>query len=213
MSALPSTGYLRLPQIIGDPRRGIPALIPVSRSTWWAGVKSGRYPKPTRSLGSRSILADARNEENWKRVNLKIKFRESFRPFAPAVLEEKCSEWFDLDRESPYMLLVCQVKPERKIPAVTHVDGSARVQTVRRDQHAEFYDLIQAFDRRTGCPVVINTSFNVRGEPIVCSPEDAYLCFMRTNMDVLVLGNCVLEKKDQPEFKEDFDWREKYALD
>lgn len=177
------------------------------------GWFQGRMEWGPRSLGSRSILADARNEENWKRVNLKIKFRESFRPFAPAVLEEKCAEWFDLDRESPYMLLVCQVRPDRRIPAVTHVDGSARVQTVRRDQHAEFYDLLQAFDRRTGCPVLINTSFNVRGEPIVRTPEDAYLCFMRTNMDVLVLGNCVLEKKDQPELREDFDWREKYALD
>jgi len=177
------------------------------------GWFQGRLEWGPRSLGARSILADARNEANWKRVNLKIKFRESFRPFAPAVLEEKCSEWFDLDRESPYMLLVCQVRPDRKIPAVTHVDGSARVQTVRRDQHAEFYDLIAEFDRRTGCPVIINTSFNVRGEPIVCTPEDAYLCFMRTNMDLLVLGNFLLEKKDQPELKEDFDWREKYALD
>jgi carbamoyltransferase len=177
------------------------------------GWFQGRLEWGPRSLGARSILADARNEENWKRVNLKIKFRESFRPFAPAVLEEKCAEWFDLDRESPYMLLVCQVLPDRKIPAVTHVDGSARVQTVRRDQHAEFYDLIAEFDRRTGCPVLINTSFNVRGEPIVCTPEDAYLCFMRTNMDLLVLGNFVLEKKDQPELREDFDWREKYALD
>ena len=147
-------------------------------------------------------------------MNLKIKFRESFRPFAPAVLEEKASEWFDLDRESPYMLLVCQVRPDRKIPAVTHVDGSARVQqTVRRDQQAEFYDLIAEFDRRTGCPVIINTSFNVRGEPIVCTPEDAYLCFMRTQMDLLVLGNFLLEKKDQPELEEDIDWRERYALD
>ena len=177
------------------------------------GWFQGRMEWGPRSLGARSILADARNEENWKRVNLKIKFRESFRPFAPAVLEEKCGEWFDLDRESPYMLLVCQVRPDRKIPAVTHVDGSARVQTVRREQQAEFYDLISEFDRRTGCPVIINTSFNVRGEPIVCTPEDAYLCFMRTNMDLLVLGNFVLEKKDQPELKEDFDWREKYALD
>jgi len=177
------------------------------------GWFQGRLEWGPRSLGARSILADARNEANWKRVNLKIKFRESFRPFAPAVLEEKCWEWFDLDRESPYMLLVCQVRPDRKIPAVTHVDGSARVQTVRRDQQAEFYDLIAEFDRRTGCPVIINTSFNVRGEPIVCTPEDAYLCFMRTHMDLLVLGNFVLEKKDQPELKEDFDWREKYALD
>ena len=139
------------------------------------GWFQGRMEWGPRSLGSRSILADARNRENWQRVNLKIKFRESFRPFAPAVLAEKASEWFDIDRESPYMLLVCQVRPGREIPAVTHVDGSARIQTVTRDAHAEFYDLIFEFDRQTGCPVIINTSFNVRGEPIVCSPDDAYL--------------------------------------
>jgi carbamoyltransferase len=129
------------------------------------------------------------------------------------VLAEKASEWFDIDRESPYMLLVCQVREGRHIPAVTHVDGSARLQTVTRESHPEFYDLIAAFDRRSGCPVIINTSFNVRGEPIVCSPEDAYLCFMRTNMDVLVLGNQILHKEGQPELREDFDWRERYELD
>jgi carbamoyltransferase len=177
------------------------------------GWFQGRLEWGPRSLGSRSILADARNEANWKRVNLKIKFRESFRPFAPAVLAEKAGDWFDIDRESPYMLLVCQVRPGRKVPAVTHVDGSARLQTVTRDAHAEFYDLLSAFDRRTGCPVLINTSFNVRGEPIVCSPDDAYLCFMRTNMDVLVLGNQILLKEEQPELHEDFDWRERYELD
>jgi carbamoyltransferase len=177
------------------------------------GWFQGRLEWGPRSLGSRSIIADARNEENWKRVNLKIKFRESFRPFAPAVLAEKASEWFDIDRESPYMLLVCQVAEGKGIPAVTHVDGSARLQTVTRDAHSEFYDLLNAFDQRSGCPVLINTSFNVRGEPIVCSPEDAYLCFMRTNMDVLVLGNQILLKDDQPELHEDFDWRDRYALD
>jgi carbamoyltransferase len=177
------------------------------------GWFQGRMEWGPRSLGSRSILADARNRENWQRVNLKIKFRESFRPFAPAVLAEKASDWFDIDRESPYMLLVCQVRPGREIPAVTHVDNSARIQTVTRDAHAEFYDLIQEFDRQTGCPVIINTSFNVRGEPIVCSPDDAYRCFMRTNMDVLVLGNQILLKAEQPELHEDFDWRERYQLD
>jgi carbamoyltransferase len=177
------------------------------------GWFQGRMEWGPRSLGSRSILADARNPENWKRVNLKIKFRESFRPFAPAVLAEKASDWFDLDRESPYMLLVCQVKDGQKVPAVTHVDGSARVQTVTRDAHPEFYDLLQAFDRRADCPILINTSFNVRGEPIVCSPDDAYLCFMRTNMDVLVLGNQILRKEEQPELHEEFDWRERYELD
>ncbi len=177
------------------------------------GWFQGRMEWGPRSLGSRSILADARNPENWKRVNLKIKFRESFRPFAPAVLAEKAAEWFDIDRESPYMLLVCPVQPGRVIPAVTHVDGSARLQTVTRASHPEFYDLIRAFDERTGCPVMINTSFNVRGEPIVCSPEDAYLCFMRTQLDLLVLGNQILRKQDQPELREDFDWRDRYALD
>ncbi len=193
------------------------------------GWFQGRMEWGPRSLGSRSIIADSRNQENWTRVNLKIKFRESFRPFAPAVLSEKSADWFDLDRESPYMLLVCQVKnlieqevetptgPAKRftsqLPAITHVDGSARVQTVTREQHAEFHDLLEAFDRRTGCPVMINTSFNVRGEPIVCTPEDAYLCFMRTNLDVLVLGNQILLKEEQPQLVEDFDWRERYALD
>jgi carbamoyltransferase len=177
------------------------------------GWLQGRMEWGPRSLGSRSILADARNRENWQRVNLKIKFRESFRPFAPAVLAEKAGDWFELDRESPYMLLVCPVRPGREVPAVTHVDGSARVQTVSRDAHPVFHDLLAAFDRRTDCPVLINTSFNVRGEPIVCTPDDAYLCFMRTNMDVLVLGNQILLKEEQPELVEDFDWRERYELD
>jgi carbamoyltransferase len=177
------------------------------------GWFQGRTEWGPRALGSRSIIADARNEENWKRVNLKIKFRESFRPFAPAVLAEKASEWFDIDRDSPYMLLVCQVKEGRNIPAVTHVDQSARLQTVTRDAHPAFYDLLSQFDERTGCPLLINTSFNVRGEPIVCSPEDAYLCFMRTHMDVLVMGNQILLKEEQPELHEDFDWRERFELD
>jgi carbamoyltransferase len=193
------------------------------------GWFQGRMEWGPRSLGSRSILADSRNKENWSRVNLKIKFRESFRPFAPACLAEKSGEWFEIDRESPYMLLVCQVKDliEREVetptgfakrytsslPAITHVDGSARLQTVTRDAHAEFYDLLKAFDERTGCPVLINTSFNVRGEPIVCSPDDAYLCFMRTNLDVLVLGNQILLKEEQPALVEDFDWRTRYELD
>ena len=177
------------------------------------GWFQGRLEWGPRSLGSRSILADPRNEDNWTRVNLKIKFRESFRPFAPAVLADKASDWFDIDRESPYMLLVCQVKEGRSIPAVTHKDGSARLQTVTREAHPEFYDLITEFDQRTDCPVLINTSFNVRGEPIVMSPDDAYLCFMRTDMDVLVLGNQILLKEEQPELHEDFDWRERYALD
>jgi carbamoyltransferase len=193
------------------------------------GWFQGRLEWGPRSLGSRSIIADSRNKENWTRVNLKIKFRESFRPFAPACLAEKSGDWFEIDRESPYMLLVCQVKNlveqqvetpagfEKRytsaLPAITHVDGSARLQTVTPEAHPEFYDLLRAFDERTGCPVLINTSFNVRGEPIVCSPDVAYLCFMRTNMDVLVLGNQILRKDEQPELVEEFDWRERYALD
>lgn len=163
------------------------------------GWFQGRMEFGPRSLGSRSILADARNPENRDRVNLKIKFRESFRPFAPTVLEEKVGDWFELDRPSPYMLLVADVKKDRRtIPAVTHVDGSARIQTVNRRENPIYYDLIKEFDRQTGCPVIINTSFNVRGEPIICTPHDAYLCFMRTHMDFLTMDRFVLDKKEQP---------------
>jgi carbamoyltransferase len=181
------------------------------------GWFQGRMEFGPRALGNRSIIADARNPENWKRVNLKIKFRESFRPFAPTVLEERASDYFELDRPSPYMLLVAPVRQEhqasKSIPAVTHVDGSARIQTINRDQNAVYYDLIKEFDRQTGCPVIINTSFNVRGEPIICTPHDAYLCFMRTNMDNLVLSNCLLYKEEQPALKEDVDWRTLFELD
>ncbi len=165
------------------------------------GWFQGRMEYGPRSLGNRSIIADARNRENWQKVNLKIKFRESFRPFAPTVLEDKVSEWFDLDRESPYMLLVADTREDRRsqIPAVTHVDGSARIQTIRRDQNPKYYDLISAFEKKTGCPVIINTSFNVRGEPIVESPKDALNCFLHTHMDYLVLGNCLVEKTKMPE--------------
>ena len=160
------------------------------------GWFQGRMEFGPRALGNRSILADARNAENRDRVNLKIKFRESFRPFAPAILKERCKEYFELDAESPFMLLVAQVRPDhRVIPSVTHVDGSARVQTVDRESNPLFYDLIQAFDALTGVPVLINTSFNVRGEPIVNTPDDAYLCFMRTQMDALVCGPFLMLKK------------------
>ena len=178
------------------------------------GWFQGRMEFGPRALGARSIIADARNAENKSVVNLKIKFRESFRPFAPSVLEEKCSEWFDLDVPSPYMLLVADVKEgKRTIPSVTHVDNSARIQTV--DEHAlpRYYKLIQRFDQKTGCPVIINTSFNVRGEPIVCTPHEAYVCFMRTNMDVLVLDRFVMYKPDQKPFEDDVDWRKQFALD
>src|SRR3989344_5202529 len=174
------------------------------------GWYQGRMEFGPRSLGNRSIIADARNKENWQKVNLKIKFRESFRPFAPTVLEERVSEYFELDRESPYMLLVADTKPEKRkeIPAVTHVDGSARIQTIRRDQNPRYYDLLKAFEAKTGCPVIINTSFNIRGEPIVESPEDAIRCFLGTDMDYLVLGNYLLKKSEVP--KELIPTREKY---
>lgn len=162
------------------------------------GLLQGRMEFGPRALGGRSIIADARRKENWQKVNLKIKFRESFRPFAPAVLEERVSDYFALDRESPYMLLVADVNlgKREEIPAVTHVDGSARIQTIRRDQNSLYYDIIKAFSDRTGCPVIINTSFNVRGEPIVCTPEDAMRCFLATDMDYLVLESCIISKKD-----------------
>jgi carbamoyltransferase len=152
------------------------------------GWFQGRMEFGPRALGNRSILADARKKENWQRVNLKIKFRESFRPFAPTVLEDKSSIYFDNTCPSPYMLLTAQSKTT-EIPAVTHVDGSARLQTINRDQNQRYYDLINAFRAMTGCAVVINTSFNVRGEPIVCSPKDALLCFLHTDIDDLILGN------------------------
>jgi carbamoyltransferase len=178
------------------------------------GWFQGRMEFGPRALGSRSIIADARNPENKSVVNLKIKFRESFRPFAPSVLEEKCSEWFELDVPSPYMLLVADVRDgKRTIPSVTHVDNSARIQTVDPKSSPRYYELIKRFDERTGCPLIINTSFNVRGEPIVCTPHEAYLCFMRTNMDVLVMDRFVLYKPDQKPLKEDVDWRTLFALD
>jgi carbamoyltransferase len=168
-------------------------------------------------------------------MNLKIKFRESFRPFAPSILRERLAEWFDLDVDSPYMLLVAPVKEARRIamsadeerlfgiaklnvprsdiPAVTHVDYSARIQTVHRETNPLYHALLERFAALTGCPVLVNTSFNVRGEPIVCTPRDAYLCFMRTEMDHLVLGSCVLDKTRQPALRDDVDWRSRYQLD
>lgn len=159
------------------------------------GWFQGRMEFGPRSLGSRSIIADARNKENWQKVNLKIKFRESFRPFAPTVLEDKASEAFALNCSSPYMLLVAPVK-RTDVPAITHVDNSARIQTINRAQNQRYYDLISAFNVKTGCPVIINTSFNVRGEPIVMSPRDAFNTFLNTFMDYLVLGNFIISKKE-----------------
>ncbi|MFA5062263.1 MAG: carbamoyltransferase [Patescibacteria group bacterium] len=159
------------------------------------GLFGGRMEYGPRALGNRSIIADARNKENWQKVNLKIKFRESFRPFAPTVLEDKNSECFDIKYPTPYMLLVAQVK-RTDIPAITHVDNSARIQSVSRAQNPRYYDIINAFYQKTGCPVIINTSFNVRGEPIVMSPKDALSTFLNTFMDYLVLGNYLISKKD-----------------
>jgi carbamoyltransferase len=178
------------------------------------GWFQGRMEFGPRALGGRSILADPRDAKMRDTLNMKIKFREGFRPFAPSVLADKASEWFAIDCDSPYMLLVAQVREgKRCIPSVTHVDNSARLQTVTRETSPLYYDLIGEFERLTGVPVIINTSFNVRGEPIVCTPHDAYLCFMRTNMDYLVLGHYLLEKKQQPPLREDVDWRTLFELD
>jgi carbamoyltransferase len=199
------------------------------------GWFNGRMEFGPRALGSRSILGDPRSPRMQAQMNLKIKFREGFRPFAPSVLRERVSEYFELDRESPYMLLVAPVKQERQIPmtleqrrlwgidklnvprsdlpAITHIDYSARVQTVDQETNADYHDVIKAFEDLTGCGVLVNTSFNVRGEPIVCSPEDAYRCFMRTHIDYLVLGPYILDKQEQPEWEELEDWRQEFQLD
>ncbi|MGE3492491.1 MAG: carbamoyltransferase [Vicinamibacterales bacterium] len=199
------------------------------------GLLQGRMEFGPRALGGRSIIGDPRSPKMQAQMNLKIKFRESFRPFAPAVLREHVADWFELDGDSPYMLMVADVKAERRlpvppeaeqlwgieklnvprstVPAITHVDYSARIQTVRRETSPLYYDIMAAFHARTGCPVIINTSFNVRGEPIVCSPEDAYRCFMRSDMDVLVLENFLLEKADQPKRAEDENWKTEFVLD
>ncbi|HSR49655.1 MAG TPA: carbamoyltransferase [Acidobacteriota bacterium] len=164
------------------------------------GWFQGRMEYGPRALGSRSILADPRGADKQEQVNLRIKFRESFRPFAPAVLEEETERYFHLDRPSPYMLLVAPVREEKRdeVPSITHVDGSARIQTVDARRFPDFYPLLQAFRQESGCPVLLNTSFNVRGEPIVESPDNAYQCFMRTGMDVLVMGPFLLLKSEQP---------------
>ena len=194
------------------------------------GWFQGRMEFGPRALGARSILGDPRNVEMQKTMNLKIKFRESFRPFAPAVPAEAADDYFDVRQDSPYMLIVSPVLEKWRresgerglgsinevrsdLPAITHVDNSARVQTVHEETNPQFHRLLRHFADKTGCPVLVNTSFNVRGEPIVCTPEEAYICFMRTNMDVLVLGNCVLIKNDQPPLENDVDWRSEIALD
>lgn len=200
------------------------------------GWHQGRMEFGPRALGGRSILGDPRSREMQSVLNLKIKFRESFRPFAPTALADHADDYFDLrGHESPYMLLVADVLESRlrhlseeeqqvagfdklrvirsELPAITHVDNSARVQTVRREDHPLYYDMIRAFYERTGCPVVINTSFNVRGEPIVCTPEESYTCFMRTRMDYLCLGSFLLNKEEQEAWEEEGDWREEFELD
>lgn len=199
------------------------------------GWFSGRMEFGPRALGSRSIIGDARSARMQETMNLKIKFRESFRPFAPAVIEEKTADFFELNKPSPYMLLVARVKkelcveyPEQEdtllglerlhlarssVPAVTHIDYTARIQTVAEESNPLFYEVLRMFDQKHGCPIVINTSFNVRGEPIVCTPCDAYVCFMRTNMDYLLLGNFLIEKKEQKPLDKDIDWLKEFALD
>lgn len=199
------------------------------------GWFQGRMEYGPRALGNRSILADPRNAEMQKKLNLKIKYREGFRPFAPSVLEERCEEYFVLDRPSPYMLLVAPVQAARRsalpmdyeqrglydrlyvlrsdIPAVTHVDFSARIQSVSKEDNPRYWKLIETFRERHGCGLLVNTSFNVRGEPIVCTPQDGYACFMRTEMDYLVLGDLLFDKKDQPTWRETSNWREIYELD
>jgi carbamoyltransferase len=161
------------------------------------GWVQGRMEFGPRALGSRSILGDARSPKMQSHMNLTIKFRESFRPFAPVVRNERVNDYFELDRESPYMLLVAPVR-KSGLPAVTHVDNSARIQTLKREDNPRFYALMEAFEKLTGCPIMINTSFNVRGEPIVCTPDDAYRCLVNTEMDYLVMGNFVLDRLKQP---------------
>ena len=196
------------------------------------GLCVGRMEFGPRALGGRSIIGDARSPKMQSIMNLKIKYRESFRPFAPSCLEERVSDFFELDRPSPYMLLVAPVKRERckgvdsavsmrdrinqersDVPAITHVDYSARIQTVSRETNPRYYDIIKAFEERTGYGIIINTSFNVRGEPIICTPEDAYRCFMRTEMDSLVLGSYILSKKEQPKWDSKDNWKEEFVLD
>ncbi len=211
-----------------------PAIAKVMAEENVVGLLQGRMEFGPRALGGRSIIGDARSPKMQSVMNLKIKYRESFRPFAPSCLEERVSDYFELDEPSPYMLLVAPVKRERcigleesktlsirerinqirsDIPAITHVDYSARVQTVHPDTNPRYYAIIKAFEELTGYGIIINTSFNVRGEPIVCTPEDAYRCFMRTEMDVLVLGSFLLTKADQPAWQEEKDWREDFVLD
>ncbi len=213
----------------------MPRLADIMEKEQVVGWFQGRMEFGPRSLGARSIIGDARSSKMQTVMNLKIKYRESFRPFAPVVKHDKVSDWFEHQGPSPYMLIVAPVKedkrtlmteqqdklfgidklnvPRSQIPAVTHVDYSARVQTVHPETNPRFYHLLDAFEKKTTCPVLVNTSFNVRGEPIVNTPEDAYRCFMRTEMDYLVMENILIDKTKQPEWKEEEDWRNEFALD
>ena len=212
-----------------------PKLAEILDSDNVVGWFQGRMEFGPRALGGRSIIGDPRSSKMQSVMNLKIKYRESFRPFAPSVLAERVSDYFELDVESPYMLIVAPVQNHLRVemteqqqhlfgierlnvkrselPAITHVDYTARVQTVHRDTNPRYYDLLKAFDARTGCGVLVNTSFNVRGEPIVCTPDDAYCCFMRTEMDYLVVNEFLLSKQDQPHWERDETWKEEFELD
>ena len=214
-----------LPEMIAD-------LIADQKVIGWF---QGRMEFGPRALGGRTIIGDARSAETQKTINLKIKYRESFRPFAPSIREENISEYFEIDRPSPYMLLVADVKKEKQlkmnkeqesyfgldklniarseIPAVTHVDYSARIQSVNKTTNPRYHQMLTKFNEKYGCPVIVNTSFNVRGEPIVCTPQDAYTCFMRTEMDYLILNNYLLKKSDQKLLENDSDWRSEFVLD
>jgi len=215
----------QIPEVIAD-------LIAQQKVIGWF---QGQMEFGPRALGARSIIGDPRSPKMQEIMNLKIKFRESFRPFAPSILKEKVTDFFDINQESPYMLLVAPIKQEIRskiddnqdklfgldklnlirstIPAVTHVDYSARVQTVDEATNPLYYKMIKKFNDKYGCPIVINTSFNVRGEPIVCTPKDAYLCFMRTNIDYLIIGNCLIEKKEQKPLDKDIDYLREFNLD
>ncbi|HWB62089.1 MAG TPA: carbamoyltransferase C-terminal domain-containing protein, partial [Chitinophagales bacterium] len=222
------SGYSDFEKMAND----VAALINEGKVVGWF---QGRMEFGPRALGNRSILGDARNPEMQKKLNLKIKYREGFRPFAPSVKVEDCSDYFDLNADSPYMLIVAPVKEERRkqmpenyynlplmerlyvlrsdLPAITHIDFSARVQTIHKDTNERYWKLLDAFKQQTGYSVMVNTSFNVRGEPPVCTPADAYKCFMRTEMDYLAIGNLLLKKEEQPEWKEAGDWKETLKKD
>ena len=229
---LDQNGYKYTPLGETEMPRTVAGLIADGKVVGWF---CGRMEFGPRALGSRSIIGDARSSKMQATMNLKIKFRESFRPFAPSVLRESVSDYFEMDCESPYMLLVAPVREERRvqmtheqkqlfgidklnvprsdIPAVTHVDYSARIQTVSEEENPRYHQMIKAFEELSGYGVIVNTSFNVRGEPIVCTPEDAYRCFMRTDMDYLVLENFLLDKVEQKPLQEDMDWRKEFQLD